>query len=252
MKKDLRRAVARDEFLLHYQPRFDLATGRLHGMEALIRWQHPEMGLLSPDAFIPLAEETGLIVPIDEWVIHTACAQNQAWHMAGFAQIRVSVNLSVRLMQQDTLVQTVQRALDSTGLTPWSLEIEITESNAAEHWAQLKKLSDLGIGFSLDAFGSGRSPLEYVKQFPVRTLRIERSFVRALPHDLSDAAIATAVIALAHTLDLRVVAEGVESAEQCAFMREQRCDEAQGFFFSKPLPVAEFTKQCLTESKIAV
>ncbi|HEX2949352.1 MAG TPA: bifunctional diguanylate cyclase/phosphodiesterase, partial [Armatimonadota bacterium] len=249
LETSLRRALERQEFLLHFQPRIDLETGRARSMEALIRWQHPKWGLVPPGEFIPLAEETGLIVPIGEWVLRTACAQTKAWIDLDLPPIRVAVNLSARQFAQDNLVQIVAEALTETGLEPRFLELEITETAAMQNGAKslemLQELHTLGIHLSIDDFGTGYSSLGYLKKFPVHALKIDRSFVQDIPQDQDDSAIATAIIALAHTLNLKVIAEGVESREQLAFMRDHHCDEIQGFFFSKPLPKDDFVKQFL-------
>jgi diguanylate cyclase (GGDEF)-like protein/PAS domain S-box-containing protein len=239
MENSLRKALAARELEVYYQPVLTLATGAVYGVEALLRWQHPERGLISPGDFIPLAEVTGLIIPLGKWVLSTACRQMKEWHERGHP-LTVSVNLSARQFQQPDLVEQVTRVLDETGLAPRSLELEITESNAmqsAETTAQtLKALKTLGVRISIDDFGIGYSSLSYLKRLPIDTLKIDQSFVRDITTDPDDAAIVTAVIAMAHTLKLVVVAEGVEDQDQLAFLHARQCDRMQGFLFSQPLP----------------
>jgi len=239
MESNLRRALERDQFLLHYQPRVDLVTGRIIGAEALIRWMLPEQGLISPGRFIPLAEETGLIVPIGKWVLRAACAQNKAWQDAGLEPIVVSVNVSARQFRQDNLARTVAEVLQETGLDSRYLELEITESmvmhDAAQLVAMLDELNRLGVQIAVDDFGTGYSSLSYLRRFPVDRLKVDRSFVEHLASDADDATIARAIIALGHNLGLKVVAEGVERAEQVEFLRQNQCDEAQGFYFCRPV-----------------
>ena len=240
LENSLRHALKRGEFLLHYQPKVDLQSGEMFGMEALLRWRHPEMGMISPANFIPMAEETGLIVPIGEWVLRTACAQNKAWQDAGFAPMCVSVNLSVRQFWQRNLVEMVDTALRATGLDPRYLELEITESlfmrKAEEAIVVMRGLKSLGIKLSLDDFGTGYSSLGYLKRFQIDTLKIDQSFVREITHSPDDAAIVNAVISMAHDMRIHVVAEGVETEAQLSFLRQHHCDAMQGYFFSKPLP----------------
>ena len=243
----LRRALERGEFVLHYQPQIDLTRGEIVGVEALVRWQHPERGLLGPMEFIPLAEENGLIVPIGEWVLRTACAQARAWQEAGLRPIRVAVNLSVRQFYQKNLVETVARILEQTGLDSRYLELEITESclmqNTQTTVALLAELNRLGMRISIDDFGTGYSSLSYLKRFPVDTLKIDRSFVCDIGTDPDDDAIVKAIIALAQSLELRVVAEGVETPEQLHFLRTHGCNEIQGYLISRPLPADEAARQ---------
>jgi EAL domain-containing protein (putative c-di-GMP-specific phosphodiesterase class I) len=235
----LRRAVERGEFLLHYQPKVDMRSGLITGVEALIRWQHPELGLVQPGQFIAMAEETGLIAPIGEWVLRTACAEAQGWVVKGMPSVSVAVNLSARQFARDELATAIMRVLRETGLDPRRLELEITESTvmhnperAVEVMQQLKRL---GVRVAIDDFGTGYSSLSYLKRFPLSSVKIDRSFVLDLPGDKDDAAITQAVIAMAHSLRLRVVAEGVETAEQYRFLEEHQCDEMQGYYFSKPV-----------------
>ena len=240
MESDLRRALEREEFLLHYQPKVDLGTGAISGTEALLRWRHPLRGLVPPAEFIPLAEETGLIVPIGQWVLQTACAQNKVWQGEGLPHLRVAVNLSALQFSQESLPQDVARVLASTGLDAASLELEITESMVMRDAAQAVKLLDelkrMGVHLSIDDFGTGYSSLSYLKRFPIDSVKIDRSFVRDLPADADDAAITQAIIAMAHSLRLKVVAEGVETEPQEQLLRKQGCDEMQGYYYCKPLP----------------
>ena len=239
LESGLRHAVERDELRLVYQPQVELASGELVGVEALLRWQPAGRSLVMPDAFIPIAEETGLIVPIGEWVLRTACAQHMAWRRAGLREVRMAVNLSARQFRQPGLDAMVARVLADTGCGARCLELEITESVLMERpdsAAQtLQALSDMGVQLSIDDFGTGYSSLAYLKRFPIHALKIDRSFVRDIPGDADDAAIAAAVIALAHSMALTVVAEGVETAQQRHFLHAQRCDHAQGYLFSEPL-----------------
>jgi diguanylate cyclase (GGDEF)-like protein/PAS domain S-box-containing protein len=244
MESDLRRALERNEFLLHYQPKVDVVSGRITGMEALVRWQHPGKGLIPPLQFIPLAEETGLIVPIGEWVLKTACARNKSWHEQGLPPLRVAVNLSARQFAHEGLLQDVENILHETGLDPTLLELEITESlvmqNPARAVKRLNELKAMGIHLSIDDFGTGYSSLSNLKHFPIETLKIDRSFIRDLPADADDSAITLAILAMAHSLKLKVIAEGVETVEQLNFLRDHLCDEVQGYYFSKPLSELEF------------
>ncbi len=246
MESGLRRALERDEFLLHYQPKIDIGSGRITGMEALVRWQPPEGALVSPAQFIPLAEETGLIVPIGAWVLATACARNKTWQDQGLPPMRIAVNLSARQFAQENLVQDVARTLAETGLDVSSLEFEITESMVMrdpEHTIKLLGgLKAMGIHLSIDDFGTGYSSLSHLKRFPLDSVKIDRSFIQDLPGDADDAAITRAIIAMAHSLRLKVIAEGVETEEQLRFLREHGCDELQGYLFSKPLPEEEFVR----------
>jgi diguanylate cyclase (GGDEF)-like protein/PAS domain S-box-containing protein len=245
LESSLRRALERNELVLHYQPRIEIPGGRITGVEALVRWQHPEMGLVPPGKFIPLAEETGLIAPIGEWALVAACTQHRIWEQAGLSDLRVAVNLSPRQFVHGDLVKTVARVLAETGCDPRNLELEITEGmvmREPEHAvALLQQLKDMGIHIAMDDFGTGYSSLAYLKRFPIDSLKIDRSFVTDVPEDAGDVAINVAVIAMAHSLGLKVVAEGVETQEQLDFLRKQGCDEMQGYLFSKPLPVEQVT-----------
>lgn len=252
LENKLRWAVERGEFRVYYQPQVSIGTGRVTGMEALVRWQHPEMGLVPPVEFIPLAEDTGLISPIGEWVLRTACAQARVWQGYGFDQLRVGVNLSPRQFQQPDLVPMVERLLKETGLDAASLELEVTESsvmkNAESSIRTLAELKAMGIKIAVDDFGSGYSSLSYLKSLPIDVLKIDQSFVRDMTSDPKDAAIVMAIIQLAHSLQLEVKAEGVETEEQLRFLSLLRCDAMQGFLFCKPLPVDAF-EQLLLEGR---
>jgi diguanylate cyclase (GGDEF)-like protein len=243
LQDGLREAIARNELMLLYQPQVDLRSGQITGVEALIRWQHPELGMVSPVTFIPLAEETGLIVPIGEWVLRTACRQNKAWQDAGTRPIIVSVNVSARQFKEGNLVERVARALRETGLEARYLELELTESLIMQNLqlavATMRDLQAMGVWLSIDDFGTGYSSLSALKSFPIVRLKIDRSFVRDIPGDEDDKAITTAMISLGHKLNLKVVAEGVETDGQLAFLRDNECDEMQGYHFSRPVPVAE-------------
>ena len=239
MEKDLRLALERNEFFLHYQPQADLTTGKLRGIEALIRWNHPVKGAVSPAEFITVAEETGQIIAIGEWVLRTACAQLVQWQKAGLQDFTLSVNLSIRQLRQPTLGELVRKVLAEYGLEPGYLELEITEgimmgdNKIALNF--LSEMDELGVKLSIDDFGTGFSSLNYLKKLPVHKLKIDQSFVRDIETDESDAAIIRSIIALGHRLNLRVIAEGVETQEQLDFLRIRGCDEIQGYFYSRPL-----------------
>jgi diguanylate cyclase (GGDEF)-like protein/PAS domain S-box-containing protein len=239
----LRRAIDRNELVLHYQPQVDIQRSRPVGAEALVRWRHPEFGLVSPQRFVKLAEETGLIVPIGEWVLKTACAEAKAWQLAGMPELRVSVNLSARQFRDSQLIRKIAAVLAATGLPPRLLELEITESVIMSHTDHtigvLKRLVDLGVKVSVDDFGTGYSSLAYLKRFPVHKLKIDHAFVRDIHTDKDDAAIVQAIITLAQTLQLKVMAEGVETADQLSYLASLGCHEYQGYMYSRPLPAAE-------------
>lgn len=247
LENDLRRAIEREEFRVHYQPKVDVATGKCLGVEALVRWLHPTRGLLAPEKFIPVAEETGLIVPLGLYVLKAACLQMRQWHeqYPSDPPLTVSVNLSARQFQQTDLVDEAAEALRAAGLDPGALELEITESvvmeNAQSAIATLRALKALGLRLSIDDFGTGYSSLAYLKSFPVDTLKIDRSFVEGLEEDAEDSAITSGMVSLAHTLGLEVVAEGVGNAKQLAKLKEMGCNLAQGYHFFKPLPPSEVT-----------
>lgn len=249
----LHRALERQEFLLYYQPQMNIITEKVCGMEALLRWQHPELGLVSPAKFIPLAEETGLIVSIGEWALKTACTQNKAWQMAGLPPVRMSVNLSPIQFQQATLVATVEQILQETGLEPQWLELEVTESTLLQdiQFARvaLLKLSKMGVHISMDDFGTGYSSLGYLKQLPFDTLKIDQCFIRDLHNKPEDRAIISAVIVLGQGFNLRVIAEGVETHQQLELLRSLNCQEMQGYWFSRPLS-AEDATQFLQQQRI--
>jgi diguanylate cyclase (GGDEF)-like protein/PAS domain S-box-containing protein len=240
---DLRNALERDEFVLHYQPQVDLHTGRIVGMEALLRWKHPVFGMVQPARFIQLAEEMGLIVPIGLWVMHTACCQSVAWQKIGLGQMRIAVNLSARQFYQQDLVDSIARILDETGLAPHLLELELTESMMMNDVEQavgiLSSLKAIGVHLSIDDFGTGYSSLSYLKRFPIDLLKIDQSFVRDITIDPDDAAIVLSIISLAHSLRLTVIAEGVETGAQLDYLRQHGCDYMQGYYFSHPLCAGE-------------
>jgi diguanylate cyclase len=244
LENGLRRALAERQFLLHYQPKVDVRTGRIDGAEALIRWRHPERGLIAPASFIPVAEETGLIVPIGEWVLREACRQAAAWQNAGLRPMRVAVNLSAAQFRQQTLTEVVRSALADARLSASYLEIELTESAVmqdAEASIQiLRHLSDIGLSISIDDFGTGYSSLNYLRRLPLDSLKIDRTFIREVTASRDDAEIVRAIVSLAHSLRLEVVAEGVENADQLAFLRGLGCDQYQGYLCSPPVPSEDF------------
>lgn len=247
---DLRRALENKEFVLHYQPQIHNHTEKLIGFEALIRWQHPRLGLLPPGKFIKLAEENGLITQIGEWVINEACSQNKKWQDAGMEPIKVSINLSTQQFLTRNLVTYMKEVLERTALDPQYVVVEITEYMAMEYDYSirvLKQLKSLGIGISIDDFGTGYSSLNYLKNFPIDYIKIDRSFISELMNDPNDAIIVNAIIKLAHNLHKEVIAEGVETKEQLDFLKNHQCDITQGFFFSKPLPVEEIEKIYLVQ-----
>lgn len=251
LEGSLRRALERKEFSLFYQPQLDCRTGTMVGMEALIRWKHPEMGMVSPGEFIPLAEETGLIVPIGEWVLSTACAQINAWRQQGLPTVRMSVNLSGKQFEHPDLAPVIARILDEFGVGPNDIVPEITESiimkNTAKSIATMDELHARGLRFMIDDFGTGYSSLSYLKRFPLYAVKIDGSFVRDITTNSDDAAIANAIIGLAHNLKLRVIAECVETREQLAFLVEHDCDEVQGYLFSPPRPPDEVGDMLIRE-----
>jgi len=251
----LRRAVERNELFLHYQPLVDVQSNQFFGTEALVRWRHPELGIVSPAKFIPLAEETGMIVAIGEWVLRTACMQNKAWQDAGLPRIAVAVNISARQFREKGLVQTIERILEESGLDSRYLELEVTEGvimhDIEQVIAILQQIKSLGVKLSIDDFGTGYSSLSYLKRFPVDRLKIDQSFVRDITSDPDDAAIAQAVINLGHSLDLKVIAEGVETQEQLDFLRDHGCDEKQGYLISRPVPAEDFARLLMTARAVA-
>jgi diguanylate cyclase (GGDEF)-like protein/PAS domain S-box-containing protein len=244
MESGLRRALDEHQFSLHYQPLVRADDGRIEGMEALVRWRHPELGVVSPGDFIPLAEETGLIVPLGDWVLRTACAQMRRWQDEGVAPRMVAVNLSPRQFAQADLVQQIERVLLETGLSPSALELEITESalmDATTAGQRLQRLKALGVRLAIDDFGTGYSSLAYLSRFPIDKLKVDQSFVRRIPEDTTDMEITAAVISLARSLKLKVLGEGVETPEQLQFLRKHGCDLLQGYLFAQPLPVERMT-----------
>lgn len=248
IENGLRHALERNELVLHYQPQVDIGSGKIIAVEALLRWAHPEKGLIPPGRFIPVAEESNLIIAIGEWVLRAACKQNRAWQDAGLPHIRMAVNLSARQFRQPQLVAVVANAMEDAGLALHSgnLELEVTESmimtNIGETIATLNKLHEIGVSLSVDDFGTGHSSLAYLKRFPIHTLKIDKSFVDDITTDPDSAAIAATIIALGHSLKLNVIAEGVETAEQLAVLRKLKCDEMQGYYFSRPIPAEELER----------
>lgn len=244
LENDLRRAVELGQLELHYQPKVDIGTNRIRSAEALLRWRHATRGLVPPNVFIPIAEETGLIVPIGEWVLREACRQVRAWIASGMSPVRIAVNLSAKQFRHVDLVAVVRSAIDEAQLQPGYVELELTESaimdDAEASAATLQVLSTMGVHISIDDFGTGYSSLSYLRRFPLDKLKIDRSFMRDLMSNPDDASIVKAIISLAHNLRLRVVAEGVETAEQLNFLRELGCDQYQGYFCSPAVPAAAF------------
>jgi diguanylate cyclase len=243
---DLHRAVKMQQFELHYQPKVVAATRRIHSVEALIRWRHPERGLIAPDQFIPLAEESGLIVPIGEWVLREACRQARAWKEHGLPMVRVAVNVSPLQFRRLDLVDTVRSALTDAGVTARYLEIELTESAVMTHPEEsveiLERLSRMGVVVSVDDFGTGYSSMSYLQRFPIDKLKIDRTFISDVTSSNDDASIVSAIVSLGHTLNLKVIAEGVETPEQLEFLQMLGCDQYQGYHYSRPMPAAEFAE----------
>jgi EAL domain-containing protein (putative c-di-GMP-specific phosphodiesterase class I) len=244
LERELRQAFAADQFTVHYQAQRDLASGRIVGIEALLRWRHPRRGMVRPTEFVGLAEDIGLIGPLTERVLDTACRQHRMWQRAGLPPLRLSVNLSPSQFREGAATALIENTLADTGLDPNWLEIELTEGvmldNSETAMASLRRLHQLGVSFSLDDFGTGYSSLAYVKRLPIQRLKIDQSFVHKLGHDGQDDAIVRAVIDLGHSLSLKVTAEGVETAEQLARLHQLGCDEAQGDLISPPLPADDF------------
>jgi diguanylate cyclase (GGDEF)-like protein/PAS domain S-box-containing protein len=242
LEASLRKALENEEFRLYYQPQVDIKTGEIRGVEALIRWQHPERGLVNPAEFIPLAEETGLILQIDEWVLRTAVNDNKRWQALNLPPIRVAVNLSPQQFSNEHLVEIVRKTLEESGLNPKFLELEITETMTmdVEHTIpKLRQLHELGVQISIDDFGTGYSSLNYLKKFSIDRLKIDQSFVRDIISDRNDADIVGTIIAMAHSLGLEVIAEGVEEKDQLRFLQYQKCNEVQGYYFCRPIPSSE-------------
>jgi diguanylate cyclase (GGDEF)-like protein/PAS domain S-box-containing protein len=244
LENDLRRAIKNEEFFLHYQPQIDVLTGKVVGAEALVRWQHPEKGLVPPNDFISLAEKCGLIVPIGEWVLKTACAQNITWQKEGLDPVLIAVNISAQQFHQKNFKESIMQILGDTGLDPHLLELEITESavmkNAESMLETLRSLKEIGLHLSIDDFGTGYSSLSYLKHFPINKLKIDRSFVKDITDDSNNNAIIETIINMGHNLKLKVIAEGVETAEQLAILKELMCDEIQGYYFSRPISPQDF------------
>jgi diguanylate cyclase (GGDEF)-like protein len=244
MENSLRKAIERDEFLLYYQPRLDIRSGEVVALEALLRWQHPEKGIIEPADFIPIAEESGLIIPIGEWVLQSACAQNKIWQESDLhMRIAVSLNISGRQFTQASLIHIIEKVLADFSLDPRYLELEITESvimqNAEVTMRMLQKLKRMGVKLSMDDFGTGYSSFNYLKQFPLDIIKIDRSFIQDVTKNREDATIVKAIIAMAQSLQLKVIAEGVETEEQLEFLRAQGCNEMQGYLLSRPVPPKE-------------
>jgi len=252
LEGDLRMALARRELFVEYQPEIDLKTGDTVGLETLVRWDHPTLGLIPPLDFIPLAEETGLILPIGEWILSIACMQNAIWHKSGLEPIRVAVNLSGHQFRQRNLIKTIAKTLTNSRLDPQHLELEITEStlmeNAASTIHTVKELKSMGVRLAVDDFGTGYSSLSYLRRFPLDVLKIDRSFIRDVTINADDAAITRAIIAMAHNLNLEVIAEGVENEQQLQFLQENNCDMAQGYYYCRPLTPAKLTKHLEKQS----
>jgi EAL domain-containing protein (putative c-di-GMP-specific phosphodiesterase class I) len=241
LESGLRLALDKKELFLVYQPQIEIATGRIIGLEALLRWQHPELGLVPPDKFIRIAENSGLIMPIGEWVLRTACFQTRKWQDEGLLAVSVAVNVSAVQFRQSGFSELIRRVLHETGLAPQYLELELTESlllsNEDVMLSVLQELKVLGLKLAIDDFGTGYSSLSYLRQFPVGKLKIDRSFIRDIAVNPDDAAITTAIISMAKSLNLKVIAEGVENEAQMSFLGAHQCDEIQGYYFSKPLAV---------------
>jgi predicted signal transduction protein with EAL and GGDEF domain len=246
LESDLHQALAREQFVLHYQPKVDAQTGRLRGAEALIRWLHPERGLVPPATFIPLAEDSGLIEGIGNWVIHEACRQARAWQDQGLTPTRVAVNLSAFQFHHGTLLEAIRRSLEEFSLDPAFLEVEITESalmsDPEESVAILRRLSEMGVLVSVDDFGTGYSSMSYLQRFPIDKLKIDRTFISDVTSSNDDASIVSAIVSLGHTLNLKVIAEGVETPEQLEFLQMLGCDQYQGYHYSRPMPADDFAE----------
>ncbi len=244
MEAAMRRGLERSEFLLHYQPKVDLASQRIVGAEALVRWQHPQIGLIHPIEFIHLAEETGLIVPLGEWVLEEACHQQAHWRAQGLGALKLAVNMSARQFRLDDLSERVAAIVQRTGVDPKQIVLELTESMVMQDVdttrMSLVALKNLGLSLSLDDFGTGYSSLSYLRRFPIDELKIDRSFINDIHSNEDDAAIASAIVAMAHSLGLAVVAEGVECKEQADLLAGMGCSQAQGYFYARPMPAQAF------------
>jgi EAL domain-containing protein (putative c-di-GMP-specific phosphodiesterase class I) len=246
LEGELKHAVARKEWLVYYQPIISITSGEPIGAEALVRWRHPQRGILAPGEFIQVAEDTGLIVPIGEYVVRTACQQAKAWRDASDSTFWVSVNISARQFRNKDLVKLIARILKETGLPSDGLRLEITESVAVQNTEYtikiMNELDAMGVYTSLDDFGTGYSSLSYLKQFPLRVLKVDQSFIQDIQRNPKNEALIKAIIGMAHSLGLEVVAEGVETAEQLQFLRTQMCDQVQGYLFSRPIPAEDLGK----------
>jgi EAL domain-containing protein (putative c-di-GMP-specific phosphodiesterase class I) len=246
IETNLRLALERNELSLHYQAKVNFKTGIITGVEALLRWQNPILGSVTPTQLIPVAEETGIIVSIGKWVLRAACAQNVAWQKQGLPPVCMAVNLSLRQLTDANLVHDIKAALDDSGMAPNLLELEITESmmmsNPTKMMDVLVKIKNMGVRLAIDDFGTGYSSLAQLKHFPIDTLKIDRSFIRNVPENAEDKAITRAIIAMGETLGLTVVAEGVETIEQLNYLKDQSCDEMQGFYFSRPVVPEQFAE----------
>jgi len=247
LENELRRALDRDELLPFYQPKVDVLTGCIAGAEVLLRWNHPQRGFVSPVEFIPLAEENGMIVEFGAWILRAACRQNQSWQSAGLPNVRVAVNVSARQFRDGGFLEILRYTLNDSGLDPRFLTLELTENtimeNAQENLDTLHAIKKMGVKLSVDDFGTGYSSLSYLKQLPLDELKIDRSFIVGVRSETDDAPIVTSIISMAHSLNLRVVMEGIETERQLIFCRERGCDEYQGFLFSKPVPGVEFASR---------
>ena len=242
LETDLPKAIDRNELLLHFQPKVNLGTGKVVGVEALIRWEHPHLGRIAPSEFIPLAEKTGEIIRIGKWVLFNACKQNKKWQDDGFTPVIMSVNLSPCQFEGPSLFETVSEVLKESGLSPHYLELEITEGisvNITNAASTLLSLKNLGILISLDDFGTGYSTLNYLRELPIDIIKIDQSFVMNLSHRSKDQEIVKSIISLAHSLKMRVIAEGIETKDHLRFLKQYSCNEGQGYFFSRPLPENE-------------
>lgn len=255
LANELRKAVENNELVLHYQPKVDVKSERISGVEALLRWQHPEFGMVSPGKFIPIAEETGLIIPVSDWVIKEACRQARQWQDEGYGVVPVAVNVASRHFKQGKLLKTVARALQDSRLDPACLELELTEGvmleNAEENIATMNKLKQMGLKLALDDFGTGYSSLSYLTRFPIDILKIDQSFIRDIHTNTANASIVTAIVVMAHSLGMKVVVEGVETEGQSVMLSGKNCDTYQGFYYYRPLPVEELNKVLAMELQSA-
>jgi diguanylate cyclase (GGDEF)-like protein/PAS domain S-box-containing protein len=255
LENGLRKALEQEQLVLHYQPQIELNTGKIVGIEALLRWQHPKLGLISPSEFIPLAEETGLIVPIGDWVLQTACRQNKAWHEAGYKRVPIAVNISVRQLQEDHFVDNVIKVLDQAGLEPKYLELEITESimqNIEESTIILNQLKEYGVNLSIDDFGTGYSSLSYLRHLPIDKIKIDKSFVDDILYHSTQGVMVKTIIDMGNHLQFSVIAEGIEQKEQVDFLQQNECNIGQGYFFSRPLTIDQMGEYLKKTAKIEV